>query len=61
MKVPVTVRFVSGREETNPDDVHGMYASEGIVTALEPVEAVIVPDSVFRSHLESTPRVAVMA
>jgi CRP-like cAMP-binding protein len=29
------------------------------VTALEPVEAVIAPSSAFRTHLETTPRVAV--
>jgi CRP/FNR family cyclic AMP-dependent transcriptional regulator len=35
------------------------HARVATVTALEPVEAVMIPASLFRTHLERTPRVAV--
>jgi CRP/FNR family transcriptional regulator, cyclic AMP receptor protein len=49
----------------DPGDVVGELAfidsepRSATVTALERVEAVVIPSSVFRAHLETTPRVAV--
>jgi CRP/FNR family cyclic AMP-dependent transcriptional regulator len=69
-RVKITSTDEDGRETLlslrDPGDVLGELSfvdrrpHSATVTALEPVEAVIVPDSVFRSHLESTPRVAVV-
>jgi CRP/FNR family transcriptional regulator, cyclic AMP receptor protein len=62
-------QIVEGGRETllsirDPGDVMGEIAFvDGLarmatVTALEPVEALVIPSSVFRRHLESAPRVA---
>ncbi len=69
-RVKVTHVSHEGRELLlsirDPGDVLGELAfidrgsRTATVTALEPVEALVMPGQVFRSHLETTPRVAVV-